>query len=161
MNSISVKVKNGKINFSCCRNQCSKSCCGPFCGISNEIESIDGRPFEEIVLTDEDYQAIYEAGYSDLIEEGYSEIAGKPYYKMALHEDGTCKALVNGTCVLHDYNPTLCKAFPFYYDMFAGLCMIICDGVSDENWTELEQYRPYIDAATKMYRFWLDFYGAD
>ena len=92
-------------------------------------------------------------------EEGFSEEMQKPYYKMALEEDGTCKAFVGGRCSIHELSPTLCKAFPFYFDMFSGLCAIACEGFSDDYWTDLEDWRPCFEEAKKMYEFWLDFYG--
>ena len=154
-----LKIKDGKINFRCKRNRCEHSCCGPFRGITKELINIDKRPFDEIVLTEEDYERLYNSGYADLIEEGYSAEMEKKYYKMALLPDGTCKAFVNGLCSIHKLSPTLCKAFPFYFDMFSGLCAISCEGFSDEHWTDLDEYNEYFDNARKMYEFWLDFYG--
>ena len=153
-----LKIKDGKINFACRRDLCAHTCCGPFSGITSNIESIDARPFEEIVLTEEDYRQFYDHGRADLVETGYSPEMGKHYYKIALEPDGTCKAFVNGRCSIHEFSPTLCKAFPFYFDMFSGLCAICCDGFSDEHWTDLDNYKPYFEAAKKMYQYWLDFY---
>ena len=154
-----MKIKDGKINFRCRMNYCRHSCCGPFAGVTSEITSIDKRPFEEIVLTPEDYTTLYENGYAHLIEEGYSEEMQKKYYKMALEPDGTCKALQGGRCSIYRHSPTLCKAFPFYFDMFSGLCAINCEGFSDDTWTDLSDYKSYFDNAKKMYEFWLDFYS--
>ena len=137
---------------------CQKSCCGPFAGITSHLTKIEERPFEEIVLTPEDYKKIYSAGHAELIEEAYSEHMGKKYYKMALECDGTCKALKNGLCSINDIKPTLCKAFPFYFDMFSGLCAIDCEGFSDEYWTEVENCSYALESAKEMYEFWLDFY---
>ncbi len=154
----SVKIKNGMINFSCRMHLCQNSCCGPFAGITSHLTNIEERPFEEIVLTPEDYKKIYSAGHAELIEEAYSEHMGKKYYKMALECDGTCKALKNGLCSINDIKPTLCKAFPFYFDMFSGLCAIDCEGFSDEYWTEVENCSYALESAKEMYEFWLDFY---
>lgn len=153
-----VKINNGKINFSCKMHHCQHSCCGPFSGITNELSNIDHRPFDEIVLTREDYELLYSNGYAELIEEGFSEEMQRTYYKMALEEDGTCKAFVDGKCSIHEISPTLCKAFPFYFDMFSGLCAISCEGFSDEHWTDFDNYKSNFEAAKKMYEFWLDFY---
>lgn len=154
-----VKIKDGKINFACKMNNCKHTCCGPFCGISQEISSVDQRPFDEIVLTDKDYETLCKNGYSHLVEDGVSSVNGKTYHKMALEPDGTCKAFVDGKCQIHEFNPTLCRAFPFYFDLFAGLCCITCEGFSEDNWVELEKCAPFIEAAKEMYRFWLDFYS--
>ena len=153
-----MKIENGKINFRCKAENCKHSCCGPFDGISQELCNIDRRPFDEIVLTEEDYRRICEKGYAEFVEEGYSETARKAYYKMALEADGTCKAWKDGRCSIHEFSPTLCQAFPFYFDMFSGLCTIDCEGFSDDTWTDLEEYREYIEKARKMYKFWLKFY---
>ncbi len=154
-----LKIRDGKINFRCKSDLCQHTCCGPFAGISSELTNVDNRPFDEIVLTPEDYAVLCENGCRDFIEEGYSEFNGKKYYKMALEEDGTCKAFKNGRCSIYKFSPTLCKAFPFYYDMFSGLCAIDCEGFSDENWVDIKHFRSFFDNAQKMYRFWLDFYS--
>lgn len=158
MSNNSIKIKNGLINFSCRMHLCNQSCCGPFAGISKELSNVDNRPFDEIVLTPNDYKRIYENGYVNFIEEGYSEQTGKKYYKMALAPDGTCLALKNGLCSVNSIKPTLCKAFPFYIDMFSGLCAIKCDGFSNDYWTEIQNCTYAIEAAKEMYEFWIDFY---
>lgn len=159
MNNHQLKIKDGKINFRCKLDKCNRSCCGPFMGISSELHSADNRPFEEIVLTEEDCRNLIDSGYENLIEEGFSPLANKEYYKIALKEDGTCKAWVNGRCSIHAISPTLCKAFPFYFDMFSGLCAIGCEGFSEDCQVELADVAGFIESAKKMYRFWLDFYS--
>lgn len=154
-----VKIKDGKINFRCKAEHCQHSCCGPFEGISKELCSLDSRPFDEIVLTDEDYRRICEKGFVEYVEEAYSQVAKKPYYKMALEADGTCKAWQDGRCAIHGFSPTLCQAFPFYYDMFSGLCAIECEGFSEDSWSDLEEYKDFLQKAKEMYEFWLDFYS--
>ena len=156
----SVKIKDGKINFRCRMDKCTHSCCGPFEGISKEICNIDSRPFDEIILTDEDYHAMCEHGCEELVEQGYSEVMKKPYYKMALEKDGTCKAWKDGKCTIHDFSPSLCQAFPFYFDMFSGLCAIECEGFAENNpMTDLSVFDRSIDKARKMYEYWLEFYS--
>lgn len=67
-------------------------------------------------------------------------MAGKAYHKMALEDNGTCKAWQDGKCAIHDFSPALCQTFPFYFDMFAGLCAIECEGFDDDTWTDLKDY---------------------
>ena len=153
-----LKIKDGKINFCCRQSECVHSCCGPFAGITSELSSLEHRPFDEIVLTKKDYEALYSAGYAHLIEQKHSKEMQKPYYTMALEADGTCKAFANGCCSIYSLRPTLCRAFPFYIDMFSGLCAIHCEGFSDEYWSDLSNYTPHFEAAKDMYRFWIDFY---
>ena len=155
----SVKIENGMINFSCRKHLCQSSCCGPFSGIASDLTNIDNRPFEEIVLTQEDYRKIYSAGCIDLVEEAVSQQTGKKYYKMSLEPDGSCRALSNGLCTINNIKPTLCQAFPFYFDMFSGLCAIDCEGFSDDYWMDLSNCHYAFVAAKKMYEFWIDFYS--
>lgn len=154
-----LKIKDGKINFKCCQSNCKHNCCGPFAGISDELKSLDNRPFDEIVLTPEDYDGIVSKGFEKFVKKNISPVTGKEYYSMVLKEDGTCEAFFDGKCGIYEARPTLCKAFPFYYDLFAGLCAISCEGFSDDNWVDLEETEPFRKAAEKMYRFWLDFYS--
>ena len=156
-----VKIEDGRINFCCKMDYCVNSCCGPFSGITSLIGNIEKRPFNEIVLTSADYKRIYESGYQDFIEDGYSEHMSKGYKKMSLESDGTCRAFVDGKCCISDIKPTLCRAFPFYFDMFSGLCAIDCEGFSDDYWTDVSDYRGYFEAARKMYKFWIDFYSGE
>lgn len=156
-----LKIKDGKINFKCCQSNCKHTCCGPFSGISQELKSLDNRPFDEIVLTPEDYERISSSGFENFTEKAVSPVTGKEYYRMALEKNGTCKAFVDGKCSIYKVSPTLCKAFPFYYDMFAGLCAISCEGFSDDVWVDLEDIEPFLNSAKKMYQFWLDFYSKD
>ena len=154
-----LKVRDGKINFCCKAENCQHTCCGPFAGISAELTNIDNRPFDEIILTEEDVALFRENGREDLIEEGVSPVNGKKYYKIALESDGTCKAFKDGRCSIYQFSPTLCKAFPFYFDMFSGLCAIDCEGFSDEHWVDIKAFDKYIECAKKMYRYWMEFYS--
>lgn len=153
-----MKVINGKINFECKLDHCKKCCCGPFSGINSRLSNVEGRPFNEIVLTEEDYDLLYSYGRADLIKTGTFSMNGKKYYTMALNEDGSCKAWIEGRCSINKYKPTLCRAFPFYIDMFSGLCAIMCEGFTDEVCTDMDDMWPSLDAARKMYEFWVKFY---
>jgi len=159
MGNNKMKIKDGKVNFRCKTSSCQHSCCGPFSGVSTELTNIDERPFDEIVLTTDDYNNLVENGYGHLIEKGVSKVNGKEYFKMALFEDGSCKAFKDGKCSIYKNSPTLCKAFPFYFDMFSGLCAIDCEGFSDDTWVDIASVQPMIDRAKKMYQFWIDFYN--
>ena len=145
-----IQIVDDKINFACLREDCPNSCCGPFGGVQRGIDSVEGRPFSEIVLTSEDANRINASGYSHLIE-----LIDGHHYRMKLLEDGTCSGLINGRCSIHEIKPTLCRAFPFYVDMFVGLCAVTeCPGF-DSGWTKLKNLQGEIDAAREMYSFWL------
>ena len=145
-----IEIVNGRINYICLRQKCPNSCCGPFGGVQRGIDSIEGRSFAEIVLTTEDYRRLLDAGCAHLIERDSN---GECH--MRLLEDGSCMAFEDGKCSINDYKPTLCRAFPFYVDMFVGLCGIIsCPGFG-RGWTLLSQLNPEIEATLKLYNFWI------
>lgn len=150
-------MQDKKSVFECLGGKCPKTCCGPFKGISDELLPLDSRPFSEIVLTDEDAILLIDKGYSHYIEQCFSSINNKQYYRMIIEPNGNCIAYENGKCSIHEINPTLCKAFPFYFDIFAGLCVIKCAGIDVTN-TDISNCGSYIEATRKMYLFWLDFY---
>jgi Fe-S-cluster containining protein len=146
-----VEIVNGKLNFVCLAESCPEPCCGPFAGVQNGIAAVDGRPFHEIVLTEKDSRRLIAAGQSHMIDmrQGQNDC-------MRLLEDGTCTAFKNGRCSIHACKPTVCVAFPFYVDMFVGLCCVTaCPGFS-AGWTPLAQLVSEIEAARNMYRFWLE-----
>ena len=144
-----VEIKDGRINYVCLMDQCPHSCCGPFGGVQRGIDSIEGRQFDEIFLNDEDVTRIISAGHSNFI--GLNDRGG---YSMKLHPDGTCRAFADGRCSIHQARPTLCRAYPFYIDMFVGLCITTtCPGIG-QGWTPLNQLMPEIRSALEMYNFW-------
>ena len=157
--SAEPRVKRDSINFRCRMEKCRNCCCGPFDGIGGRISNVEGRPFSEIALTGEDLTALISNGRGDLVEEHRSELTGKTYYTMKTDDDGRCLAHVDGLCSVNGFKPTLCKAFPFYFDMFSGLCTIRCEGFSDDESVDLEDCRKSIGAAKKMYEYWMEFYS--
>lgn len=151
MNVKRVRIKKNMINYTCLQNECKKSCCGPFGGVQREIVPIEDRQFSEIALTDKDAINIINHGFSNFVEK-----TKFGYYRMAILTDGTCQAWKNGRCSINSFKPTLCRAFPFYVDMFAGLCIITsCEGCG-AGWTSLDLLKNEIDAAGEMYQFWVD-----
>ncbi len=145
-----VEIVDDKINFVCLKEECPQSCCGPFGGVQRGIDSVEGRDFSEIILTDEDSKGILASGYSNLIE-----LTDHDNYRMKLLLDGTCSAFVEGRCTVHRIKPTICKAFPLYVDMFVGLCAITsCPGFG-AGWTRIDRLYFEIEASKKMYNYWL------
>lgn len=157
--SAEPRMNKDSINFRCRMERCGNCCCGPFEGIGGNISNVEKRPFSEIVLTEEDLSALLRNGREDLVEEHVSELTGRTYHTMRTGDDGRCLAHTDGRCSVNGFKPTLCRAFPFYFDMFSGLCMIRCEGFSGDACTELRDCRGSIDAAMRMYAFWMEFYG--
>jgi len=129
---------------------CPNNCCGPFAGVQRGLESLEGLKFSEIFLVEEDIPRIIQAGHSHYIE----TLDGRDY-KMKLRDDGSCLAFRDGRCSIHQIKPILCRAFPFYIDMFVGLCAVtVCPGF-ESGWTPLEDVMNEIESAKRMYAFWL------
>jgi len=145
-----IQIRDGEINFACLKEKCPKSCCGPFGGVATGIEPVEERAFCEIFLTSEDAERIISAGYSN-----YIELSPEGRYRMKLHEDGSCTAYVNGLCEVHKIKPQICRAYPFYVDMFVGLCGATdCPGFG-AGWTPLENLRGELKSTLNMYEHWL------
>lgn len=146
-----VKIIDRKINYACLKKECTRSCCGPFGGVMDGIEPIEDKEFCEIALTKEDSERILSAGFSYLVE-----LAPNGHYRMVLHGDGSCTAFQDGLCSIHEIKPRICRAYPFYVDMFVGLCATTsCPGF-DAGWTPLEELSSEIQAALEIYEYWLD-----
>lgn len=145
-----VKIKDGLINFVCLREECQTPCCGPFSGLNTDIDSVHGREFFDIFLTDNDHVRLIENGRSDLA------IKDKDgHYKMLLNLDGSCTAFVEGRCSVHRFKPSLCRAYPFYIDLFTGLCASrSCPGFGG-GWTQLSDIQQEIECTMNMYEHWL------
>jgi Fe-S-cluster containining protein len=162
-----------KLPFVCLGSECPNTCCGPFHGTralhaaltpqdlgaalgeaSEILPSDRASIFAQIRLTPEDVERLQSAGLDHLIVRRGSMDA--PHYYLRLKPDGTCTALAPANlCSIHPHRPTLCRAFPFYIDLFAGLTMVSsCPGVGAGEQT-VEELREEITAATAMYRYWL------
>jgi Fe-S-cluster containining protein len=161
-----------KIPFVCLGSDCPSSCCGPFHGTRalQAVLSIDdlgptlGEPrpssdhtsiFAQIRLTPEDVARLQRAGLDRLMV--YRGEQSRPAYYLRLKEDGTCAALTSkGVCSIHPDRPTICRAFPFYLDLFAGLAMVeACPGVGAGE-QPLHDLAEEVNAAVKMYKFWIN-----
>jgi len=146
-------IVDGQINYSCLVGDCPSSCCGPFGGVKSGLDSLDGIDFSEIILTPNDSDKIITSGNVHFVE-----LTDKGYYRMKLHSDGACTAFINGKCSIHTVKPSICRAFPFYIDMFVGLCTVSgsCPGCGGEAWTNLNDLSLEISAAKDMYEFWIE-----
>jgi Fe-S-cluster containining protein len=163
-----------RLPFVCLGSECPNTCCGPFHGTRalhaaltpHDLGAALGEPsetlpsdaasiFAQIRLTPADVERLQRAGLDHLIVRRGS--IDQPDYYMRLRPDGTCSALSdNKLCSIHPHRPTICRAFPFYLDIFAGLTMVSsCPGVGAGEQT-VEELREEITAAADMYRYWLE-----
>jgi len=158
--------------FLCLGGDCPNTCCGPFHGtqavdaaltyedlgpVTGTDQDIDAERvsiFSQIRLTEDDIERLRSAGRDWLmIRRGEPD---SPDYYMRLRDDGTCAALGgDGLCSIHPHRPTICRAFPFYVDLFAGLSLVTaCPGVGAGE-QPVARLLPEITAAVEMYEFWI------
>lgn len=163
-----------KLPFVCLGSACPNTCCGPFHGtralqaalthgdLGAILRGVNDPPetgqsgsiFALIRLTDKDVKRLQDAGLDHvIIRRGSIE---QPSYYLRLQPDGTCAALTSDKlCSIHPHRPTVCRAFPFYFDLFAGLSMVSsCPGVNAGEST-VKELETEINAALEMYQFWL------
>lgn len=163
-----------KLPFVCLGSECPNTCCGPFHGtralqaalthadLGAVLLGINDPPepegvvsiFALIRLSDTDLRWLQDAGLDRMVvRRGTME---QPAYYLKIREDGTCAALDSDRrCKIYAHRPTLCRAFPFYFDLFAGLSMVSsCPGV-DAGQSTVGELQTEILAAVEMYELWL------
>lgn len=144
-------MKGNIEKFHCLSERCPNHCCGPFSGISDNLRPMNGINFSEIILLPEDVQRIRSIGCADMIEEA-------PIGIMTLKtaEDGTCAALGNGRCKIYEARPEICRAYPLYLDMFAGVCAVTeCKAFGKD--ITIDQCQGAAETLLKVYQYWIDF----
>lgn len=139
--------------FICKRENCEQQCCSSFEGFSQHLRPIESRFFSEIILTSVDIKALTDNGFSKYI---YTKKDGNSYLKTT--PTGICCAYTNGNCAINDFKPTICKAYPFYLDMFSGLCAIRnCPGISYQE-TAINDYKNELNSLLDIYEHWIKYY---
>lgn len=145
-------MSEGKTSFSSLGAACPNHCCGAYDGISPNLQPLGTVKFSEIILLPEDEQCLRNAHHDHLIlvgEDGIARIRTAP--------DGTCAALENGVCAVYQNRPTICRAYPFYLDMYAGVCRLQeCPGGISE--MTPEDYPDMLKSMLDIYRFRISFY---
>lgn len=138
--------------FSCHGKKCLESCCGAFTGFSDKLTSIDGRAFQDIILTPSDAVKINENGYANYIFVGDDGL-----WRIKTNRYGVCSAFDSGKCLINGYKPTICRCFPLYLDAFVGLCYFKeCPATKGDQILEnfINEIQPLLD----IYEFWLSYY---
>lgn len=133
--------------------ECKNNCCLAFDGISERISPFSPSvKFSDIILSSDDYNLIVQNGYSD-----YLEINANGLMKLRTSSNGACSAFVNGKCGIYSCRPMVCRAYPFYIDMFAGLCTINdCCAAPDDY--SISKYAEEIRSVISVYRAWIEYY---
>lgn len=145
-----VKIVDRKINFKCLEDKCPNNCCGAFSGISDDIQPLKNESFEGL-LTKNDIKKMKNCGCKD-----YIDYIDNKNAKLKVASDNTCLLFKEGKCSIYKNHPQVCKAFPFYIDMFSGLSVIVgdCPGVG-AGWTPIEDLYSSIMDTTDVYELWI------
>ena len=148
-------MEEKNVGFSCLGAACPNHCCGAFSGLSGKLKKLDKLAFTEIVLLPEDVTRIREAGKAAYIVRKDPDL-----FTMKTEKDGTCAALHEGRCELYDVRPSLCKAYPLYLDLFAGLCYVSeCPAFDPQ--MPVSEYRDALRHLLDVYQYWIDRYRAE
>lgn len=144
-----VEIRDGHVNFKCLGEKCETPCCGPFAGLGHGAAPCFVTSFSDLYLLDEDVNRLQNAGRGDLLEHTAQG------FRLRLKEDLSCGAFENGLCSIHRIRPAVCRAFPFDFDVFAGLVLIAkCPGVN-AGWSDPHEFSEAIEALEKVYEHWM------
>lgn len=148
--SNSILQSEGQVvNWRCLGAECPNNCCGPFTGLQASLKPISNVSHSDIILLPEDMERLLKISRKDLVKKQGSNCF------LRVKQDGTCYALAQGRCTIYDSRPTLCRAYPFYIDLFTGVSIhTTCPGIG-RGMTPLDEIRPYLKAAKTVYDFWL------
>ena len=139
-------------HFRCLGSDCPNHCCGPYSGISPLLRPLGHVKMSEIILLPQDAEALKAAGAERFIRQNENGVM-----IMDTSPDGTCAALKNGRCEVYDSRPAICKAYPLYLDMFAGVCALEeCKAVSSD--LRPEDLGDALRNLLDIYQYWIDFY---
>jgi Fe-S-cluster containining protein len=138
---VNKKTSKLQIHWKCLKEKCPTNCCGsfenklPFHTPINKIEHDDILlMFDEVKnFTDKD----------KFLKDGS--------YFLNLNKDRSCKFFKNNTCSCYDVRPAVCRAYPFYIDLFSGLNIdTSCPGCK-KGWTDIDEIIPFFQALGRVY----------
>ena len=148
-----MKRDPDNLAFSCLGQDCPTHCCSVYSGFDDRLAPSDGNLFSEIILTDDDVRKITDAGFSYLIRNS----ANNKHRVIDTDPDGICFALKDGRCSIYEVRPAICRAYPLYLDMFAGMTVQKeCPGT--KNCSQLVQDKKTVEALISVYEYWINHY---
>lgn len=113
MKALLRKNKHGEqeINWICLKENCPENCCGYFRDRLPNYLSIKGIKHDEILILPKEI--------SGILNKYIVKKKGNHYLK--LKKNRFCPIFANGKCNQFDIRPSVCRAYPFYIDLFTGL----------------------------------------
>jgi len=135
-----------EINWVCLKDKCPQNCCGYFEGNLTRHVSINNIEHHDIIILPKEAEKFKSAGLGEYLEEKKENF----YFKLG--EDRSCPFFKNNKCSQYKNRPSLCRAYPFYIDLFSGLNIDTgCPGVG-KGWTNIKKIKPFLKALIKVYK---------
>jgi Fe-S-cluster containining protein len=119
--------------------------------VQNKLFPLYKHGFSDIALSKENVGYIRRIGKKDRIY--LDSKIGLWFVK--LNKDKSCPFHIKGSCEIYKSQPPMCKAYPFYLDHFAGLCIdTSCPGVG-KCWTKIKSLKKEINALKEINDLWI------
>ncbi|RME93049.1 MAG: YkgJ family cysteine cluster protein [Candidatus Hydrogenedentota bacterium] len=143
-------LRENGIHWTCLKDKCEKNCCGAEFEMrqtSNRLCSVFKLHHNQVPLLPNEKELIAEKYGSHYIRQ---DIDGGFYINLS--EDGKCPFLTDkGLCKIQEIKPTLCRAYPFYIDIFSGLNVDAdCPGFG-KGFTDRETVNKMLEALIEVY----------
>lgn len=137
------------IKWKCLKDKCKRTCCGTFDKqvklFNKNYCSVNKVSNREILITKDDIEKIKRMKKGQY----FKKIGSEHYIK--LKRDGSCPYLLKGLCSIYEVRPMLCKSYPFYIDLSAGLIIDKdCPGVG-KGITKIKDLKQYLDPLMDLY----------
>ncbi|MFA7319552.1 MAG: YkgJ family cysteine cluster protein [Parcubacteria group bacterium] len=146
--SIFRKDRDGnlEINWVCIGAKCNKNCCGHFVDKIPSYVSLENIKHDEIILLPKEVKK-YD---SNKLAHHAVNIRGNTYIKLN-NSDRSCPFLDRGKCSRYSLRPALCRAYPFYIDLFSGINIdLSCPGVGG-GWTKVADIKDNLESLVMVY----------
>ena len=144
MKALLRKNKNGEqeINWICLKEKCPENCCGYFKDRLPNYRSIKGIKHDEILILPEEVINM---------TQNYINNKKNSHY-LKLKKNRSCPFFANGKCNQFDIRPSVCRAYPFYIDLFTGLNIDITYPGVGKGWTKIGAIKPALKSLIRCYK---------
>lgn len=143
-----IYFKDGKLQWICLGDKCPKNCCGPFGEEPFVYASVFGIERKEIPILEKEAKELAKKFGKESV---YRNKKDNGWYLALADNLGTCCFFKSGRCTIYIDRPSTCKAYPFYFDKFMGLCVDkTCHGVGKGE-TERRKVKEMYDSLCGIY----------
>jgi Fe-S-cluster containining protein len=157
---VRFRKKEGEveINWRCLQEKCPQNCCGPFSDHLATYAPLKKIKRDDIIVLKEEFERFQKNN----LQNNLVKLNGDHYIKLN-KKDRSCPFFKKGQCSCYNLRPALCKAYPFYLDLFTGINIdLSCPGVG-KGWTKIKDCHTFLSALGIIYTkhihdiIWSDF----